>query len=77
MNREEIIEKFLRLNPLVKIERLLWRADGRLEWLCKHNVGHTVYAPDDCFVHGCDRCCLKEKIREVEIETHKNIEKTF
>lgn len=42
------------------------RADGRVEWICKHGVGHTVghilrqeAAKDYNYVHGCcsGRCC--------------------
>ena len=37
---------------------ILKRADGRIEWVCDHGVGHTVYAPfGGDFVHGCDGCC--------------------
>jgi len=38
------------------------RADGRIEWLCEHGCGHTVWYPkgsDD--IHGCDGCCKKLK----------------
>ena len=40
-----------------------WRADGRLEWVCEHGVGHTVHVPADkanesvMWEHGCDGCC--------------------
>ena len=37
------------------------RADGRIEWVCEHGVGHTVWAPTEYgpsgYVHGCDGCC--------------------
>jgi hypothetical protein len=37
------------------------RGDGRVEWVCKHGVGHTIYNPNDwgafAMVHGCDGCC--------------------
>ena len=60
---EEIIRKFLRLNPKLKKESLLWRADGRLEWLCEHGIGHTVYSPSNSdFVHGCDGCCKQIRV---------------
>jgi len=39
----------------------LVRMDGRIEWVCEHGVGHTVYAPPELgdwgWVHGCDGCC--------------------
>lgn len=44
-----------------KCEHVLRRADGRVEWLCKHGVGHTIFAPERMgkagYVHGCDGCC--------------------
>lgn len=44
-------------------EEFLIRMDGRIEWVCEHGVGHTVYNPHDwgkyTFVHGCDGCCNK------------------
>ena len=34
------------------------RADGRVEQICAHGVGHTVFDPDSASgVHGCDGCC--------------------
>jgi len=64
-------EYFWSLNQVDKIQRLikkykikpkdiLVREDGRIEWLCKHGVGHTIWYPkgsDD--IHGCDGCCHK------------------
>lgn len=44
-------------------DELQFRADGRVEWVCEHGVGHTVYAPEKMkesgYVHGCDGCCRK------------------
>lgn len=34
------------------------RLDGRIEWVCDHGVGHTVWYPKGSdAVHGCDGCC--------------------
>lgn len=46
----------------VKVEDLLMRADGRVEWICKHGIGHTIKGQG---VHGCDGCCsgLKRKTK--------------
>ena len=66
--REKIIKKFLEknTNPNVKEKDLGWRLDGRLEWICYHGCGHTVYAPPvkqtngkmfENWVHGCCGCC--------------------
>lgn len=58
-----------------KIKNYLIREDGRLEWICKHGVGHTIglsyimmveihkkkLDKDSMFVHGCDGCCVKDK----------------
>lgn len=35
------------------------RADGRIELVCEHGVGHTVYAPNNNYIHGCDSCCRR------------------
>lgn len=55
----EAIEKiFLKRNQKCKKKDLFWRADERLEWICKHGIGHTVFAPEpENWVHGCDGCC--------------------
>lgn len=53
MTREEAAKKFGR--PVVEFNQ---RADGRLEWVCKHSVGHTVWDPSGRpLIHGCDGCC--------------------
>lgn len=48
-------------------KEFLERADGRIEWVCKHGVGHTVWYPKGSdATHGCDGCCrnLKPVIRK-------------
>ena len=41
------------------------RSDGRIEWACKHGVGHTIAVPTNhkndwtWWSHGCDGCCCK------------------
>ena len=58
-----IEDKFLKLNPDVKREKLTWRLDGRLEWRCKDGVGHTIFSPkENDYTHGCDGCCRLIKI---------------
>ncbi|KKK88699.1 hypothetical protein LCGC14_2740530 [marine sediment metagenome] len=48
---------FLKRNPKCDREDLNWRIDGRLEWLCEHSIGHTVFTMDEHWTHGCDGCC--------------------
>lgn len=43
----------------IKKKDLVFRADGRIEWLCDHGVGHPIYAPNGNYVHGCCGCCAK------------------
>ena len=46
--------------PWAKIKR----ADGRIEQLCEHDIGHTISSPRRGkyeLVHGCDGCCFKIK----------------
>jgi hypothetical protein len=44
----------------VKASELNYREDGRIEWVCKHGIGHTIFAPKQMgkagFIHGCDGC---------------------
>lgn len=54
---ESIENIFIKRNPQCILKELLWRGDQRLEWHCKHGIGHTVFSPEGYFVHGCDGCC--------------------
>lgn len=57
MNIEEIAKKYNR-----PIKEFQYRMDGRIEWVCEHGIGHTVWFPkglDDR--HTCDGCCDKLK----------------
>ena len=46
---------------------LNYREDGRIEWVCKHGIGHTVYYPEwSDGVHGCDRCCCLKEFRKLK-----------
>ena len=56
------LQQFLTRNPKVKKKDIIHRMDGRLEWVCSHGIGHTVWHPKGSdFVHGCDGCCKKVK----------------
>lgn len=45
------------------------RMDGRIEWICEHGVGHTIWFPKGSnSIHGCDGCCSKHKDRIKEIK---------
>lgn len=48
----------------VDIKTLGYREDGRIEWHCEHDVGHTVYSPDGFYVHGCCGCCRNDKFKK-------------
>lgn len=43
------------------------RSDGRVEWICEHNIGHTISVPSQhrkdssWWIHGCDGCCLSQQ----------------
>ncbi len=44
----------------VEEKDLLYRLDGKVEWLCKHKVGHTIWHPKGSNgEHECDGCCKK------------------
>lgn len=60
MDREEFIKKFLESNPKIDKKDLNIRLDGRVEWICSHGVGHTIWYPKgSSAIHGCDGCCKK------------------
>ena len=50
-----------------KDDRIINRLDGRVEWICEHGIGHTIYVPpeveheDAWWIHGCDGCCSGRK----------------
>ena len=51
---------FLKRNRHCTRDQLHWRGDSRMEWMCKHGTGHTVFSPrDNDFMHGCcmEGCC--------------------
>ena len=57
MELRDIVKKYDR--PIEEFQR---RLDGRIEWVCEHGIGHTVWFPegfDDR--HTCDGCCKKLK----------------
>ena len=49
------------------IYSLFYRADGRIEVVCAHGIGHTIWYPKSMgkhgSVHGCDLCCCKEDFK--------------
>ena len=38
---------------------LIRRVDGRIEWVCEHGIGHTLFSPKEDYAHCCDGCCKK------------------
>ena len=61
MKIESIAKRFKRPE-----KEFLRREDGRIEWVCEHGVGHTVWYPRNSNnVHGCDGCCNKMKKKEL------------
>ena len=51
-------------------EDFLLRGDGRIEWICEHGIGHTVWFPKGSDgVHGCDSCCSKLKEKKTNEKT--------
>ena len=50
---------------------LVKRSDGRVEWICPHNVGHTLTASikkGTSSVHGCDGCCNTQEYKDANEE---------
>jgi hypothetical protein len=51
-------KELIKLNPSLKDKRIILRGDGRVEFICKHGIGHTIYYPKgSSATHGCDGCC--------------------
>jgi hypothetical protein len=62
------------LNKHIPNCNIIQRADGRMEWQCKHGVGHTIYSPDNDYTHGCDSCCASKEFKtEMKKWTKKNV----
>lgn len=64
MTNEQIVKQIIELNNHLELtpDNFLVRADGRIEYICHHGVGHPVYSPKDreCdFIHGC--CGVEDK----------------
>lgn len=44
-------------------KKFITRMDGRIEWICEHDIGHTIFVPkqnksdSSWWSHGCDGCC--------------------
>ena len=55
------------------------RQDGRVEWLCEHGIGHTIYVPKkhtkdiSWWVHGCDGCCEQDYVKEFKKDYKKKV----
>ena len=65
ITKAEFIKKFLKDNPDIKEDQLNLRADGRVEWICEHGVGHTIYSRNNHYEHGCDGCCKNIKFERL------------
>lgn len=50
---------FLRRNRQCNRDQLQWRSDDRLEWVCEHGTGHTVFCiqDEDGYEHWTHGCC--------------------
>jgi hypothetical protein len=60
MNKKKFVKEFCKLNKCTE-DDIIYRMDGRVEWVCEDGIGHTIYSLDNNFVHGCDGCCSKLK----------------
>lgn len=57
MNIFEASKKFNR--PIKEFHR---RLDGRIEWICEHGCGHTIWYPKgNSGTHCCCGCCSRLK----------------
>jgi len=63
MKIEKIIEKILEINPEMKRNNIVQKMGGNIEYTCEHDIGHTVYSPNEQYIHGCDNCCIDKKYK--------------
>lgn len=63
------------LMPFWAVQRLV-RADGRIEYVCKHGVGHPIYETGINAVHGCDGCC-SEKDSDKKMKSEEPAKRKF
>lgn len=57
---------FMTLKDFMDQKGLYHRSDGRIEWQCKHSIGHTVWHPEGSdSIHGCDGCCHTKEFKEI------------
>ncbi len=69
MNQKEAVE-YLKKYKLWNLCQ--FRMDGRIEYVCKHGIGHTIWAPKEMgesrYSHGCDGCCSIFTLNETKEE---------
>lgn len=69
---EHCVRKWM-INSLLDKREFNFRSDGRIEWVCKHGIGHTVWVPKlknkkeekVWWVHTCDGCCKSKEIKDL------------
>lgn len=64
---KRFLKEFCKLNDTT-LDSINYRIDGRIEWICDHGVGHTIYSKNNYFIHGCDGCCFNLIIPKGEIK---------
>ena len=61
LNQKEAVDYLVEIGLWGKCQM---RADGRIECVCDHGVGHTICASKKVgragYIHGCDGCCKKQ-----------------
>jgi len=62
VERQKALDRLKKNNPWIKDKDILFR-DYRIEWICKHGIGHIIWAYDNGdiqsdYTHGCDNCCV-------------------
>ena len=66
---EKVWNQIVLENQKMKKGELGLRLDGRIEWVCEHGVGHTVWVEpkyakiNAWWSHGYDKCCDTKKFK--------------
>ena len=61
----KFVKDFCELNNCTELD-IIYRMDGRIEWVCENGIGHTIYSRDNNYVHGCNGACAKLKYPDYE-----------
>lgn len=64
-NTTPTVEEFKKKFGHLEMKNIHFRLDDRVEWICEHGIGHTIFdVANQPRIHGCDGCCSKLEKRK-------------